>query len=116
MIISTTYASMDEEQTLLLGPFHGKPACQMIKFGKGVCGTAAAKQETVVVADVEKFPGHIACDAESKSEIVVPIIINGQVCAYASFWRPGHLLIPLLIDRRHHRHRLHRALRLRRRR
>ncbi|KAJ5212097.1 uncharacterized protein N7498_003743 [Penicillium cinerascens] len=79
--ISTTYASMDEEQTLLLGPFHGKPACQLIKFGKGVCGTAAARQETVVVPDVMKFPGHIACDAESRSEIVVPIIVNGQTVA-----------------------------------
>jgi GAF domain-containing protein len=84
--ISTTYASMDGEQTLLLGPFHGKPACQLIKFGKGVCGTAAAKQETVVVPDVEKFPGHIACDAESRSEIVVPIIVNGQVCVWRESW------------------------------
>ncbi|OQD77985.1 hypothetical protein PENDEC_c002G04502 [Penicillium decumbens] len=79
--ISTTYASMDEEQTLLLGPFHGKPACQLIKFGKGVCGTAAAKQETLVVPDVTKFPGHIACDAESRSEIVVPVIVHGQTVA-----------------------------------
>ncbi|KAJ5124468.1 uncharacterized protein N7515_008293 [Penicillium bovifimosum] len=73
VIISTTYAS-SENQLLLLGPFQGKPACQEIRFGKGVCGTAAAKGETVLVDDVEKFPGHIACDAESKSEIVVPIL------------------------------------------
>jgi L-methionine (R)-S-oxide reductase len=102
--ISTTYASMDEEQTLLLGPFHGKPACQLIKFGKGVCGTAAAKQETVVVPDVEKFPGHIACDAESRSEIVVPIIVNGQVCVWRESWGPRPVLIRRRLDRRHYRH------------
>ncbi|KAJ5648641.1 hypothetical protein N7490_005013 [Penicillium lividum] len=78
--ISTTYAS-PENQVLLLGPFHGKPACQQIRFGKGVCGTAAANQETVVVPDVLEFPGHIACDAESRSEIVVPIIIRGETVA-----------------------------------
>ncbi|KAJ5680632.1 hypothetical protein N7536_011771 [Penicillium majusculum] len=66
---------------LLLGPFHGKPACQEIRFGKGVCGTAAAKQETVIVPDVLTFPGHIACDAESRSEIVVPILVNGETVA-----------------------------------
>ncbi|CAG7961627.1 unnamed protein product [Penicillium salamii] len=78
--ISTTYTS-SEDQLLLLGPFHGKPACQEIRFGKGVCGTAAAKRETVVVPDVLEFPGHIACDAESRSEIVVPILVNGEVVA-----------------------------------
>ncbi|KAJ5334736.1 uncharacterized protein N7506_004417 [Penicillium brevicompactum] len=78
--ISTTYTS-SEDQLLLLGPFHGKPACQEIRFGKGVCGAAAAKRETVVVPDVEEFPGHIACDAESRSEIVVPILVNGEVVA-----------------------------------
>lgn len=57
----------------------GKPACQQIRFGKGVCGTAAATQKTVVVPDVEKFPGHIACDADSRSEIVVPILVRGEV-------------------------------------
>jgi L-methionine (R)-S-oxide reductase len=60
---------------LILGPFHGKVACQTISFGKGVCGTAAQKVETQLVPDVEKFPGHIACDGESKSEIVVPILM-----------------------------------------
>ncbi|KAJ5252214.1 hypothetical protein N7489_002624 [Penicillium chrysogenum] len=80
VIISTTYSS-SEDQLLLLGPFHGKPACQEIRFGKGVCGTAAAKQETVVVPDVLDFPGHIACDAESRSEIVVPILVNGETVA-----------------------------------
>ena len=79
--ISTTYAS-PEDQVLLLGPFHGKPACQQIRFGKGVCGTAAAHQKTLVVPDVSKFPGHIACDADSKSEIVVPIVNRGEVRDY----------------------------------
>ncbi|KAF5703991.1 Free methionine-R-sulfoxide reductase [Fusarium mundagurra] len=61
---------------LILGPFQGKVACQTIKFGKGVCGAAAATQETQLVRDVEEFPGHIACDGDSKSEIVVPIVIT----------------------------------------
>lgn len=82
VIISTTY-SCSESQILLLGPFHGKPACQEIRFGKGVCGTAAAKQETVIVPDVLTFPGHIACDAESRSEIVVPILVNGEVSTHS---------------------------------
>jgi len=62
---------------LVLGPFQGKPACVRIALGKGVCGTAAAKRETVVVGDVHAFPGHIACDAASRSEIVVPLVKNG---------------------------------------
>lgn len=57
----------------MLGPFQGKVACQEIQLGRGVCGTAAMKGETVVVEDVEKWLGHIACDSESRSEIVVPI-------------------------------------------
>jgi L-methionine (R)-S-oxide reductase len=61
---------------LVLGPFQGKPACIRIAFGQGVCGTAAARREIQCVADVHAFPGHIACDAESRSELVVPIIIN----------------------------------------
>ncbi|GES68308.1 hypothetical protein SCEPF1_0015000200 [Saccharomyces cerevisiae] len=65
-----------EENTLILGPFQGKVACQMIQFGKGVCGTAASTKETQIVPDVNKYPGHIACDGETKSEIVVPIISN----------------------------------------
>ncbi|EJS42935.1 YKL069W [Saccharomyces arboricola H-6] len=64
------------EDTLLLGPFQGKVACQMIQFGKGVCGTAASTMETQIVKDVNNYPGHIACDGETKSEIVVPIISN----------------------------------------
>ena len=59
---------------LHLGPFQGLPACTKIKLGNGVCGTAASKKETVIVDDVDQFPGHIACDSNSKSEIVVPII------------------------------------------
>jgi L-methionine (R)-S-oxide reductase len=64
---------------LVLGPFQGKPACIRIPLGKGVCGTAAATRETQVVADVHAFPGHIACDADSRSEIVVPLIRDGVV-------------------------------------
>ena len=59
---------------LVLGPFQGKPACVRIAMGKGVCGTAAARRETVVVPNVHEFPGHIACDSASESEIVVPVI------------------------------------------
>ena len=64
---------------LILGPFQGKPACVRIKLGKGVCGTAAEQRETIIVPDVNKFPGHIVCDADSKSEIVVPIVYRGRV-------------------------------------
>ncbi len=67
------------EGELLLGPFQGKPACIHIPVGKGVCGTAVAKNETQLVSDVHAFPGHIACDSASNSEIVVPIRVNGQV-------------------------------------
>jgi L-methionine (R)-S-oxide reductase len=66
---------------LILGPFNGKVACQTIKFGKGVCGAAAEKMETQLVPDVDAFPGHIACDGDSESEIVVPILVNGRVVA-----------------------------------
>lgn len=59
---------------LVLGPFQGKPACVRIPLGKGVCGTAAARRQTLVVPDVNAFPGHIACDAASRSEIVIPIL------------------------------------------
>jgi len=63
-----------DKEKLYLGPFQGKVACTTIEIGNGVCGTAAAKKETIVVPDVDKFPGHIACDSESKSEIVLPLI------------------------------------------
>ena len=64
---------------LLLGPFQGKTACVTIPLGRGVCGTAAANGETLVVPDVHRFPGHIACDCASNSEIVVPIFAGGEV-------------------------------------
>ena len=63
-----------KEEGLVLGPFQGKPACVRIALGKGVCGTAAAQRKTIVVPDVDKFPGHIACDSASKSEIVIPLV------------------------------------------
>ncbi len=66
-------------EDLVLGPFQGKPACVRIAMGKGVCGTAAARRESLVVPDVAKFPGHIACDPASRSEIVVPIVENGML-------------------------------------
>jgi len=66
------YIARGEE--LVLGPFQGKPACVRIEFGRGVCGTAALRRQTLVVPDVEAFPGHIACDADSRSEIVVPLL------------------------------------------
>ncbi|KAK8188827.1 GAF domain-like protein [Phyllosticta capitalensis] len=66
--------SVSARDQLILGPFQGHVACQTIKFGRGVCGTAAATKTTQLVPDVEQFPGHIACDGASKSEIVVPIL------------------------------------------
>jgi GAF domain-containing protein len=65
--------------TLVLGPFQGQPACTRIPLGKGVCGTAAERNETIVVDDVHAFPGHIACDSASMSEIVVPLTIGGKL-------------------------------------
>ncbi|MCQ6558345.1 GAF domain-containing protein [Paenibacillus mendelii] len=70
---------MAEGDELVLGPFQGLPACVRIPFGKGVCGTAAASGQTVIVPDVHKFPGHIACDAASQSEIVLPLIKDGRL-------------------------------------
>lgn len=70
-----------EGQQLVLGPFQGPPACTRIGFGKGVCGTSWKNGSTIIVPDLEQFPGHIACSAASKSEIVVPIIKNGEVKA-----------------------------------
>ena len=65
---------LTERTELVLGPFQGLPACVRIPFGRGVCGTAAKNKETVLVEDVHQFPGHIACDAASQSEIVVPLV------------------------------------------
>ena len=66
-------------ETLWLGPFQGKPACVRLPFGRGVCGTAAATRRTQRVEDVHAFPGHIACDGASNSEIVIPLIVDGAV-------------------------------------
>jgi L-methionine (R)-S-oxide reductase len=71
------YFLKDDE--LVLGPFQGQPACVRIKVGQGVCGTAAAKGETIMVPNVHEFPGHIACDSASNSEIVVPIIKHDEL-------------------------------------
>lgn len=68
-------------QELVLGPFQGPVACTRIKFGRGVCGTAWKEKRTIIVDDVEEFPGHIACSSASRSEIVVPIFSNGEVVA-----------------------------------
>jgi GAF domain-containing protein len=68
-----------EGETLVLGPFQGRPACIEIKIGRGVCGTAAAQRRTLVVPDVHEFKGHIACDSCSRSENVVPLIKDGAV-------------------------------------
>src|SRR5579871_2486131 len=64
---------------LVLGPFQGKPACVRIAVGSGVCGTAAARKKTIVVPNVDEFPGHIACDAASRSELVVPLLRGAQL-------------------------------------
>src|SRR6476646_9267592 len=64
---------------LVLGPFQGKPACVRIAVGQGVCGTAVARRQSVLVEDVHAFPGHIACDAASRSELVVPLIRDGDI-------------------------------------
>jgi len=64
---------------LVLGPFQGKPACVRIAVGKGVCGVAAEQRQTILVDNVHEFPGHIACDSASNSEIVVPLVVDGQL-------------------------------------
>ena len=68
-----------EDGELVLGPFQGLPACVRIQVGKGVCGTAVSEKKTMLVEDVHAFPGHIACDAASRSEIVIPLIKDGEV-------------------------------------
>jgi GAF domain-containing protein len=68
-----------KDKELVLGPFQGKPACVRIAVGKGVCGVAAAQRETIIIPNVHEFPGHIACDSESNSEIVVPLQKNGRL-------------------------------------
>ena len=71
------YFAKDDE--LVLGPFQGQPACVRIRVGQGVCGAGAAKGETVIVPNVHEFPGHIACDSASNSEIVVPLMKNSRL-------------------------------------
>lgn len=68
-----------EGDTLFLGPFQGKPACTVIKIGKGVCGAAVKESRNIIVEDVHEFPGHIACDAASNSEIVLPLRKDGKI-------------------------------------
>ncbi|MGN6147843.1 MAG: GAF domain-containing protein [Rhizomicrobium sp.] len=75
---------------LVLGPFMGRPACVRIEMGKGVCGTAAARRETIIVEDVEKFPGHIACDVASRSEIVMPLVKNDKLIGVLDIDAPIH--------------------------
>ena len=72
---------LNRGQTLVLGPFQGKPACVRIKWHQGVCGTAAATQKVQRVADVHSVPGHIACDAASAAEIVLPVVVQGTTVA-----------------------------------
>jgi GAF domain-containing protein len=81
------YRMVDGE--LVLGPFIGRPACIRIPLGKGVCGTAASSAETQLVPDVHAFPGHIACDAASRSELVVPVIRDGVVIAVIDLDSPS---------------------------
>jgi GAF domain-containing protein len=76
--------------TLVLGPFQGQPACTRIPLGRGVCGTAAQRNETLVVPDVHAFDGHIACDSASLSEIVVPLRAAGQVIGVLDVDSPEH--------------------------
>lgn len=71
----------ENKSELVVGPFQGKVACTRLKTGSGVCGTAVTRKETILVEDVNSFPGHIFCDADSKSEIVVPVMKNGEVIA-----------------------------------
>lgn len=80
---------MDSPTELVLGPFQGNPACIRIPVGKGVCGTAAATEQTQLISDVHAFDGHIACDAASNSEIVVPIMKNGSVFAVLDIDSPS---------------------------
>jgi len=77
------------EGELVLGPFMGRPACIRIPLGRGVCGTAAQSGETQLVEDVHAFPGHIACDAASRSELVVPVVREGEVVAVIDLDSPS---------------------------
>lgn len=79
-VLDPSRAAAGKKPQLILGPFQGKVACQIIAFGRGVCGAAAETAQTQLVPDVDLFPGHIACDGDSKSEIVVPILVDEKVC------------------------------------
>jgi len=74
---------------LVLGPFQGKPACVRIEVGKGVCGSAAAQKKSLIVADVESFPGHIACDIASRSELVVPLLQGDRLAGVLDLDSPS---------------------------
>ena len=95
-----------KENELVLGPFQGPVACTRIQKGKGVCGTAWSKGETVIVEDVDKFPGHIACSSLSKSEIVIPIYNNGEIISvldvdsdnYSSFDKTDELWLKKILE------------------
>lgn len=78
-----------DTQELVLGPFQGKAACVRIPVGRGVCGTAVAERQTQLIEDVHQFEGHIACDAASNSEVVVPIIVNDEVVAVLDIDSPS---------------------------
>jgi len=103
------YFALDDG--LYLGPYQGKIACNFIATGKGVCGTAAQKRETIIVDDVDKFPGHIACDGMSKSEIVVPVIVRKELFAvldldsheYSAFDETDKKYLELLIETINHK-------------
>jgi L-methionine (R)-S-oxide reductase len=73
------YLYEEESNQLVLGPFQGLPACVRIPLGRGVCGTSASEQKTLLIDDVHQFPGHIACDAASQSEIVIPLVKEGRL-------------------------------------
>ncbi|HXI24156.1 MAG TPA: GAF domain-containing protein [Pyrinomonadaceae bacterium] len=82
------YFAKDDE--LLLGPFQGQPACVRIKIGQGVCGAGAAKCDTVIVPNVHEFPGHIACDSASNSEIVIPLMKDSRLIGVLDLDSPKH--------------------------
>ena len=84
------YLLEPERGDLLLGPFQGRPACVRIPVGRGVCGTAAARRETIVVPDVHAFPGHIACDSASNSEVVVPVMDGDRLLGVLDLDSPVH--------------------------
>src|SRR5690625_2096684 len=79
-----------KEDELVLGPFQGLPACIRIPYGKGVCGTAIEESQTQLVDNVNEFPGHIACDSASKSEIVIPIIVNNEIYGVLDIDSPNY--------------------------